>query len=177
MSSAHQAVPEQARAGAGPGWRRRSARSRQVHEAQGQALPMLRFSLWLGLITGLAELGLTLAQKPLTDPSPGFFRMNRHIVWTIPTVNLALFGVCGIVAALGLRALPRLGTRWVIGPLVFLATLTVLLSFRWLHRAGLPADRTPDRDQADEANRRAIFPRSRVWWGAACRPSGWPSSA
>ncbi len=94
---------------------------------------VLRISLWFGLIMGLAELGLTLVQKPLTDPSPGFFRMNRHIVWTIPTVNLAVFGLSGLVAALGQRAAPRLGVRRAIASLVFLAVLTLLLSCRWLH--------------------------------------------
>ena len=69
----------------------------------GQGLATLRISLWFGLMVGLAELGLTLAQKPLTDPSPGFFRMNRHIVWTIPTVNLTLFCLCGLALALILR--------------------------------------------------------------------------
>ena len=64
---------------------------------------------------------------------PGLVRMNRHIMWTIPTVNLVVFGFCGLVAALVLRARPRLGVRVAVGPLVFLATLTLLLSCRWLH--------------------------------------------
>ena len=68
---------------------------------------MLRLSLWLGLIVGLAELGLTLTQKPITDPSPGLFRMNRHIVWTIPTVDLAVFALCGLAASLLIRLVPR----------------------------------------------------------------------
>jgi len=38
----------------------------------------LAISIWFGLSAGLLELGLTLAQKPFIDPSPGFFRMNRH---------------------------------------------------------------------------------------------------
>ena len=59
--------------------------------------------------------------------------MNRHIMWTIPTVNLVVFGFCGLVAALVLRARPRLGVRVAVSPLVFLATLTLLLSCRWLH--------------------------------------------
>ena len=93
----------------------------------------LGIALWFGLIIGLAELVLTRVQKPLTDPSPGLFRMNRHIMWTIPTVNLVVFGFCGLVAALVLRARPRLGVRVAVSPLVFLATLTLLLSCRWLH--------------------------------------------
>ena len=71
----------------------------------------LGIALWFGLIIGLSELVLTRVQKPLTDPSPGLFRMNRHIMWTIPTVDLVVFGFCGLVAALVLRARPRLGVR------------------------------------------------------------------
>jgi arylsulfatase A-like enzyme len=79
---------------------------------------------------------LTLAQKPLSDPSPGLFRLNRHILWTVPTVNLTVFLLCGIVLALLLQVLPRLGARSVIAPLSFLASFTVLLSCRWLHVIG-----------------------------------------
>ncbi len=96
-------------------------------------LSALGIAIWFGLITGLAELVLTRVQKPLTDPSPGLFRMNRHILWTIPTVNIVVFGLCGLGAALALRARPRLGVRGAVGPLVFLAMLTLLLSCRWLH--------------------------------------------
>jgi arylsulfatase A-like enzyme len=78
-------------------------------------------------------LGLTLAQKPFIDPSPGFFRMNRQIVWSVPTVNLAVFGFCGLVVALALRVRPLLGARSALAPPVFLAVLTLLLSCRWLH--------------------------------------------
>jgi arylsulfatase A-like enzyme len=101
-----------------------------------QATSIVRCSLWTGLIAGLAELMLTLAQKPLSDPSPGLFRLNRHILWTVPTVNLTVFLLCGIVLALVLQVLPRLGARSVIAPLAFLASFTVLLSCRWLHVIG-----------------------------------------
>jgi arylsulfatase A-like enzyme len=95
---------------------------------------VLRISFWFGLVTGVAELGLTLVQKPLTDPSPGLFRMNRHILWTLPTVNLALFVLCGLVAALAIRIVPRLRVRRaVIGWFAFLGVFTILLSCRWLH--------------------------------------------
>ncbi len=108
-------------------------RSRQDQETSVSPRSALGIALWLGLVIGLAELVLTRVQKPLTDPSPGLFRMNRHILWTIPTVNLVVFGLCGLGAALALRARPRLGVRGALGPLVFLATLTLLLSCRWLH--------------------------------------------
>jgi arylsulfatase A-like enzyme len=109
------------------------ARARPDLETSFGPLHVLGTSLWFGLIVGLAELVLTRVQKPLTDPSPGLFRMNRHIVWTIPTVNLVAFAFCGLVAALVLRVRPRLGVRGAVGPLVFLAMLSLLLSCRWLH--------------------------------------------
>ena len=93
----------------------------------------LGIALWFGLLIGLAEVVLTRVQKPLTDPSPGLFRMNRHIMWTIPTVDLVVFGFCGLVAALVLRARPRLGVRGAVGPVALLGMLTLLLSCRWLH--------------------------------------------
>jgi arylsulfatase A-like enzyme len=96
-------------------------------------LSALRIALWLGLVIGLAELVLTRIQKPLTDPSPGLFRMNRHIIWTIQTVDFFVFGLVGLMVALVLRLYPRIGVRVALGPLVFLATLTVLLSCHWLH--------------------------------------------
>ncbi len=120
-----------------PVWRRsrerREAVERPSHEQAFGSLRALAISVWFGLTAGLLELGLTFAQKPFIDPSPGFFRMNRHIVWSVPAVNLALFGFCGLVAALAVRARPRLGPHSVVGPPVFLAVLTLLLSCRWLH--------------------------------------------
>ena len=94
---------------------------------------LLGIALWLGLIVGPAELLLTRVQKPLTDPSPGLFRMNRHIMWTVPIVDLVVFGLCGLIMAVLLRVWPRLGIRAAVGPLLFLTTLTLLLSCRWLH--------------------------------------------
>ena len=68
-----------------------ATRPRLNQETSFGPLCALGIALWLGLIVGLAELVLTRVQKPLTDPSPGLFRMNRHILWTIPTVNLVVF--------------------------------------------------------------------------------------
>ena len=96
---------------------------------------------------------LTRVQKPLTDPSPGLFRMNRHIMWTIPTVNLVVFGFCGLVAALVLRARPRLGVRVAVGPLVFLADVDAAPFLPVAARAGLPGSGVLVRLPADEANR------------------------
>src|SRR5437764_248517 len=70
-------------------------------------LSALAMSVWCGLFAGLAELGLMLIQKAIHDPSPLFFRINRNVVWTIPTVNLALFGLVGLVLALVVWVVPR----------------------------------------------------------------------
>lgn len=93
----------------------------------------LALAIWFGLVIGLAELGLTLAVKPLRDPSPGFFRMNRHIVWTIPTVALVLFGLCGLVGAGIARVRPRWGVRFIAGLYSGLAVLVLLLSIQRLY--------------------------------------------
>jgi arylsulfatase A-like enzyme len=96
-------------------------------------LSALAISLWFGLATGLSELGLTLVQKPLHDPSPGFFRMNRQIVWTIPTFNLALFGLVGLLLALTVKVRPLRSVRLCAGTLGMLSIATLLLSCRRLH--------------------------------------------
>ena len=90
-------------------------------------------SAWCGLFAGLAELGLTIAQKHLRDPSPGFFRMNRHIVWTIPTFNLALFTLVGLLLAVFVRVRPGRSVRLAAGLLGALTILTLLLSLGKLH--------------------------------------------
>lgn len=103
------------------------------HSSPIRPLSAVAISVWFGLCAGLFELGLTLAQKPFFDSSPGFFRMNRHIVWSIPTVNLALFGCCGLVLALALRLKPSLSPRSVVAAPVSLGVLTLFLSLQWLH--------------------------------------------
>src|SRR5690349_8867974 len=63
---------------------------------------------WFGSVVGLLELGLLIALKPLHDPTPGFFRMNRHAVWMIPVGDLLLFSGCGVLLSLAARYRPRL---------------------------------------------------------------------
>ena len=90
-------------------------------------------SMWFGLITGLTELALAIGLKPLFDSSPGLFRMNRHIFWTMPVVDLALFLILGVAAATTLCLKPRAAARWLLFPLCMLAALTFCLSFRKIH--------------------------------------------
>lgn len=93
----------------------------------------LLIAVWFGLATGLAELALGFIQKPLTDPSPGLFRMNRYMLWSVPVVNVAFFGLCGLTTAAVLRGRPHPVFRAAVAPPAVLAVLTLLLSCRWLH--------------------------------------------
>ena len=56
--------------------------------------------LWFGMIAGLVELALVLAQRGLTDRiSLASLRTSRHFVWMIPAADALLFGVCGLLFA------------------------------------------------------------------------------
>lgn len=111
--------------------------ARELRPEPGPLTPRatLAISTWFGLVAGLAELGLTLGLKPLFDSSPGLFRMNRFILWTVPTVNLSVFVALGVAAAVTLWRRPRVAARWLLLPLYALAVLTLLLTFRRIHDA------------------------------------------
>jgi arylsulfatase A-like enzyme len=99
----------------------------------GQMASIVAMAVWLGLVVGLSEVGLVLAFRPHPDESPGFFRMNRHIVWMIPLFNLALFGGVGLALAGFAKIRPRIGWRVSTAVLSFLAVLTLLLTFPRIH--------------------------------------------
>jgi len=90
-------------------------------------------AVWYGLATGLGELALLLVLKPLRDPSPGFFRMNRHALWMIPTVNLAVFGMAGLLLMAVVWLSPVRARHATRGSLIFLAVWTALLTLGGLH--------------------------------------------
>jgi arylsulfatase A-like enzyme len=87
----------------------------------------------IGLLTGLLELGLTLALEPYYDDAPGFFRGNRHVVWIIPVVNLAIFGAAGLLLGLLVRIRSATTARLASFLPPFLGALTLLLTVRGLH--------------------------------------------
>ena len=155
MSSAHQAVPEQARAGAGPDWRRRSARCAPGSRSPGPGPPHAAILALArpdhGPGRARPDARAETPDRPLARllPDEPAHRLDHPHGQPRPLRRVRAR------RGLGLRALPRLGTRWVIGPLVFLATLTVLLSFRWLHLLACPLIALLTRDRSDEANRRA----------------------
>lgn len=91
---------------------------------------ILLWSIWFGLLSALIELGLLFALKPLRDPAPGLFRMNRHVFWIIPLDNMVVFGGCGCLLALAAGFWPRLASRLAPRLLSFLAILTLLVSIR-----------------------------------------------
>ncbi len=93
-------------------------------------IPSIVLAIWFGLATGLLELGLLLATKPLHDPSPGLFRMNRHILWMIPALNLAVFCGSGLLISLLGRWRPNVVRRLNPELWVFLSALTLLLTIK-----------------------------------------------
>ena len=99
--------------GPGPGW-------------------ILLVAAWSGLLGGLVELGLLLATKPIRDPSPGLFRMNRHVVWMIPTVHLGLFAGVGVAMAVVALRWRRAGWRGIVFASMFAIAVTAALTFRGL---------------------------------------------
>jgi arylsulfatase A-like enzyme len=120
--------------------RRRHARLRRLivegsHAPTRQISPpaLVAVALWAGLATGLLELVLTLALKPLRDPSPGFFRGNRHILWMIPTVNLTIFAATGLVLGMLARKRPRPVAHLAAFIFPFFGSLALLLAIRGLH--------------------------------------------
>ncbi len=108
---------------------------RDQDEVQQSLTPrtILGISLWFGLAVGLVELAIALAVKPLIDPSPGLFRMNRVIFWTIPSVDFTLFALCGAILATIAWLRPQLKGRVALGVLGGIAVLILLLAARRIH--------------------------------------------
>src|SRR5215208_2958809 len=98
-------------------------------------LAWLYAALSLGLFTGIGEVGLVLALKPLHDHTPGFFHMNRHIVWMIPLFHAAVFGTCGLLLASLARNRPAFSRRRAATCLGFLSLLSLSLAVRSIHPA------------------------------------------
>lgn len=120
------------RAAKQPGVDRSTVAGDQAPEASFGPRAAIGMSIWYGLVIGLAELGLTLALSRCATRRP-VLRMNRHIVWTIPTVSLVMFGLCGLLAALVLRFRPRWGLRFTTSLFSGLALLILLLTIQRLY--------------------------------------------
>ncbi len=90
--------------------------------------------IWFGLLTGLLEAGLVLAQRSLIDRiSLESLRTNRHFVWMIPTADALLFGVAGTACALLGKRYPRWAHKLVCTIAVGWFALSILWTVEWLH--------------------------------------------
>jgi arylsulfatase A-like enzyme len=99
----------------------------------GAAMVVLGCAAWYGLVVGWAELGLVLGQKWLRDPSPLFFRMNRHVVWMVPAADLVLFVGLGLASAALALSRPRPAARLTDRLFCFVGSLALLLTHRPFH--------------------------------------------
>jgi arylsulfatase A-like enzyme len=59
-------------------------------------LSILVLSAWCGLCAGLCEVGITILRKNYFDPDQ-FYRMSGHFVWLVPSVNVLIFVVVGLI--------------------------------------------------------------------------------
>jgi hypothetical protein len=90
--------------------------------------------IWFGLLTGLLEVGLVLAQRALFDRiSLESLRTNRHFLWMIPTADVLLFGVAGLAFAWLGRRHPRWAHKLVCTIAIGWLALSILWTVEWLH--------------------------------------------
>jgi arylsulfatase A-like enzyme len=59
-------------------------------------LPFLVLSAWCGLVAGLLEVGVTILRKRTFDLNH-MYKMSHHFVWLIPSINLAIFLLLGVL--------------------------------------------------------------------------------
>ena len=97
-------------------------------------LAVLVFAVWLGLATGLLEVGFLLARRHLVDSTAvSALQLNQHAQWMIPLSHGMIFGTWGLVLA-GVVFLTR--SRRIVGVgaygLCFLSVLALLQTYRGL---------------------------------------------
>ena len=91
-------------------------------------------AIWLGLVVGLLEVGLLVAQKSLNHVALiGSLRLNQHYLWMIPLSHLVIFGLAGACLGLWARTENRLARYVVPRALAWLAAVALLLAFRELN--------------------------------------------
>ncbi|WP_435017638.1 sulfatase [Tundrisphaera sp. TA3] len=90
-------------------------------------------ALWLGMVVGLAELGmLMLLQRWNSAQTIGSLRLNRHYPWMVPMANVLIFGAFGLVLEALARIWPKVGGKVATLVLSFLALVALLLTVREL---------------------------------------------
>lgn len=121
-----------------------AARPSRVYQAQVPPAPtsarpgfLFGVALTLGFLVGPAEILLQIAWKRMRDPSPGLFRMNRNILWTVPLFYVCLFALVGVVLAALARKWPQRAGRWAAHVFCFLTAFALLMTVRKVHGAAL----------------------------------------
>lgn len=99
----------------------------------GRPWGFLVVALWAGLLVGLVEVGLFLTRVRITQH--GLWRQSPHVVWMIPLANLALFALAGVLLAIFVRPLPRVGKSLASGLLATLVLMTPWLSIPGIRAA------------------------------------------
>ncbi len=90
-------------------------------------------AIWLGLVVGMLEVALLVAQKSLNHVALiGSLRLNQHYLWMIPLSHLVVFATCGLGLELLARTRTRVARLIVPRALACLAALAFLLAFREL---------------------------------------------
>jgi arylsulfatase A-like enzyme len=116
----------------GPGTEIRTAA--EAIEGRLGPLALVLMAVWLGLVTGLLELGLWLARGHLSGAvTLESLRTNRHVLWMTPVADALILGACGLGLGLGARLWPRRVPRPAAYLLGFLAPLTLLLAVPGLY--------------------------------------------
>jgi arylsulfatase A-like enzyme len=83
------------------------------------------------MIVGLIELAVVVARAELYRD--GLYRRNDHYPWMIPAASVAIFGSCGLILAVLVRPIPRIGrglTFFLLCALAFLAPLLAVPGLR-----------------------------------------------
>ena len=87
---------------------------------------LIAMSSWAGLLAGLIELAPILAKTYLSQH--GLLRRSPHVLWMAPVANLLLLGLVGVLVALFVRPIPRIGHRLSAGVVGTLAIFSLLLA-------------------------------------------------
>jgi arylsulfatase A-like enzyme len=106
----------------------------QVPERLAGSIDLAIWAVGFGLVAGLLELAVLLAQRAISGTvTQDSLNLSHHFRWMVPAANLAIFAVLGLVLAPVVRLLPRFGSRLALVVLGFLASLAPLLALTGLH--------------------------------------------
>ena len=161
--------------------RREDRRDASSSPSNPRPIDLFLMMLWFGVIAGLVELALVLAQRVLTDRiSLASLRTSRHFVWMIPAADALLFGVCGLLFVWVGRNRPARVLRLVCALTTGLLALSALQSVEGLHTiarvamtGGAIAWGTPWLMGASRGFAGSFAPRCRPWPRASCSRLAW----